>query len=71
VLAGDFGGDFDGVPDAVKDGETGYVVNGRDLAAIADRLARLLLDRDLAARMAAAGPACAEERCAGTPRPIV
>jgi phosphatidyl-myo-inositol dimannoside synthase len=58
VLAGDFGG----LPDAVKDGETGYMVNGRDLAAIADRLARLLLDRDLADRMGAAGRAWVEER---------
>jgi phosphatidylinositol alpha-1,6-mannosyltransferase len=32
------------------------------LAAIADRLARLLLDRDLAARMGAAGRARVEER---------
>ena len=57
VLAGDSGG----APDAVKEGETGYVVNGRDLAAIAARLSTLLLDRDLAARMGAAGRAWVEE----------
>jgi len=57
VLAGDSGG----APDAVKEGETGYVVDGRDIAAIADRLTTLLLDRDLAARMGAAGRAWVEE----------
>jgi phosphatidylinositol alpha-1,6-mannosyltransferase len=51
VVAGDSGG----APDAVRHGETGYVVDGRDVAAIADRLATLLLDRDLAARMGRAG----------------
>jgi len=51
VLAGDSGG----APDAVREGTTGYVVPGRDLAAITDRLVRLLTDRDLAARMGAAG----------------
>jgi len=57
VLAGDSGG----APDAVQEGETGYVVDGRDVAAIADRLTRLLQDRDLAARMGAAGRAWVEE----------
>jgi phosphatidylinositol alpha-1,6-mannosyltransferase len=57
VLAGDSGG----APDAVQHGATGYVVNGRDLAAIADRLTTLLLDRELAARMGAAGRAWVEE----------
>jgi phosphatidyl-myo-inositol dimannoside synthase len=58
VLAGDSGG----APDAVREGETGYVVNGRDLAAIADRLVTLLRDRDLAARMGAAGRAWVERQ---------
>jgi phosphatidyl-myo-inositol dimannoside synthase len=53
VVAGDSGG----APDAVRDGETGFVVPGRDLAAIADRVATLLADRDLAGRMGRAGRA--------------
>lgn len=56
VVAGDSGG----APDAVRDGGTGYVVGGRDTAALADRLATLLADRDLAARMGAAGRAWVE-----------
>ncbi|MFV2105302.1 glycosyltransferase family 4 protein [Micromonospora sp. LOL_015] len=51
VVAGDSGG----APDAVRDGETGYVVNGRDPSQLADRLAGLLADRELARRMGAAG----------------
>ncbi len=51
VLAGDSGG----APDAVRHGETGFVANGRDPAAVAGRLAELLSDRSLAARMGAAG----------------
>lgn len=38
VLAGDSGGS----PDAVRDGETGYVVDGRSGAAVAERLVRML-----------------------------
>ncbi|GIH18706.1 glycosyltransferase family 4 protein [Rugosimonospora africana] len=53
VLAGDSGG----APDAVRDGETGFVVNGRDVAAIADPLATLLGDPALCRRMGAAGRA--------------
>ncbi len=56
VVAGDSGG----APDAVREGETGYVVAGRDIAAIADRIATLLTDRDLARRMGAAGRAWVE-----------
>jgi phosphatidyl-myo-inositol dimannoside synthase len=51
VVAGDSGG----APDAVRAGETGYVVGGRDVAAVADRVATLLADRDLARRMGATG----------------
>ena len=36
VVAGDSGG----APDAVLDGETGFVVPGRDVAAVADRVSR-------------------------------
>lgn len=51
VVAGDSGG----APDAVRHGETGYVVDGRDPAELAGRLVRLLDDPDLAAHMGAAG----------------
>ncbi|MGC4749551.1 glycosyltransferase family 4 protein [Micromonospora sp. DT201] len=51
VVAGDSGG----APDAVREGETGYVVRGRDVAQLADRVARLLADRDLARQLGAAG----------------
>jgi phosphatidyl-myo-inositol dimannoside synthase len=56
VVAGDSGG----APDAVREGETGFVVDGRSVAAVADRVARLLEDRALARRMGAAGRAWAE-----------
>ncbi len=48
-------GDSGGAPDAVREGETGFVVGGRDPAALVDRLVRLLEDRELADRMGAAG----------------
>ena len=51
VVAGDSGG----APDAVQDGTTGYVVDGRSADAIAAKVATLLLDKELAARMGAAG----------------
>jgi phosphatidylinositol alpha-1,6-mannosyltransferase len=38
------GGDSGGAPDAILDGESGYVVPGRDVAALADRVAELLAD---------------------------
>ncbi|WP_426506607.1 glycosyltransferase family 4 protein [Dactylosporangium sp. McL0621] len=56
VLAGDSGG----APNAVREGETGFVVPGRDVDAVADRLVTLLRDRALAARMGAAGRAWVE-----------
>jgi phosphatidylinositol alpha-1,6-mannosyltransferase len=56
VVAGDSGG----APDAVREGETGYVVSGRDLPSIADRVARLLADESLARTMGAAGRAWVE-----------
>ncbi|HWB38540.1 MAG TPA: glycosyltransferase family 4 protein, partial [Rugosimonospora sp.] len=58
VIAGDSGG----APEAVRDGETGYVVGGRDVPALADRLVTLLTEPDLAKRMGAAGRAWVEER---------
>jgi phosphatidylinositol alpha-1,6-mannosyltransferase len=51
VLAGDSGG----APDAVRDGVTGEVVHGGDLAAVTDRLAGLLADRPRARAMGRAG----------------
>jgi phosphatidyl-myo-inositol dimannoside synthase len=51
VVAGDSGG----APDAVLEGETGFVVPGRDIAALADRLVTLLKDPGLARKMGAAG----------------
>ena len=51
VVAGDSGG----APDAVLEGETGYVVPGRDLRALTDRLVELLLDPALRARLGARG----------------
>ncbi|SCL16325.1 phosphatidylinositol alpha-1,6-mannosyltransferase [Micromonospora nigra] len=56
VVAGDSGG----APDAVREGETGYVVRGRDVTQLADRVATLLADRDLARRLGAAGRAWVE-----------
>jgi phosphatidyl-myo-inositol dimannoside synthase len=51
VVAGDSGG----APDAVREGETGFVVPGRDVAALADRLIMLLRDPALARKLGAAG----------------
>ncbi|MEU0152240.1 MULTISPECIES: glycosyltransferase family 4 protein [Micromonospora] len=56
VVAGDSGG----APDAVREGETGYVVRGRDVAQLTDRVATLLADRDLARQFGAAGRAWVE-----------
>lgn len=51
VVAGSSGG----APDALLDGENGYVVDGRDVAQVAARCSELLSDRDLAARFGARG----------------
>ncbi|MFI7589485.1 glycosyltransferase family 4 protein [Spongisporangium articulatum] len=51
VVAGDSGG----APDAVLEGENGYVVDGTSEQAVADRCAELLLDRELAARFGTRG----------------
>jgi phosphatidylinositol alpha-1,6-mannosyltransferase len=56
VIAGDSGG----APDAVRDGETGYVVGGRDVDTLTKRLVELLSDRQTAARMGSAGRAWTE-----------
>jgi len=43
------------VPDAVREGETGFLVPAEDPAAFADAICRLLADAVLAKRMGAAG----------------
>jgi phosphatidylinositol alpha-1,6-mannosyltransferase len=58
VVAGDSGG----APDAVLDGENGFVVDGRSVAQVADRVSTLLLDRDLARRFGERGRAWVAEK---------
>ena len=54
------GGDSGGAPDAILDGETGYVVGGRDVAALSDRLIALLSDPAGAKAMGEKGRAWVE-----------
>ena len=56
VLAGDSGG----APDAVREEQTGYVVDGRDADAVGRRLITLLTDAALRRRLGAAGRAWVE-----------
>lgn len=56
VVAGDSGG----APDAVLDGTTGYVVDGRSLGSVAGRVAALLTDRAASKAMGEAGRAWVE-----------
>ena len=58
VVAGDSGG----APDAVLDGETGFVVDGRSVTGVADRLTQLLTDGLLAQRFGDRGRAWVKER---------
>jgi phosphatidyl-myo-inositol dimannoside synthase len=51
VIAGDSGG----APDAVRDGETGYVVRGGDVTALSQRLNQLLANPEAAKAMGAKG----------------
>jgi phosphatidylinositol alpha-1,6-mannosyltransferase len=48
-------GDSGGAPDAVLDGQTGYVVDGQSVTSVAERCAELLLDRARAHRFGTAG----------------
>jgi phosphatidylinositol alpha-1,6-mannosyltransferase len=48
-------GDSGGAPDAVREGETGFVVAGRDEDALVERVSRLLTDRAMAEEMGRAG----------------
>ncbi len=54
------GGDSGGAPDAILDGETGYVVGGRDVPALAGRLVELLADPARARAMGEKGRAWVE-----------
>lgn len=56
------GGAAGGTPEAVRDGETGLLVDSTDPHAIAAAVMRLLDDPVLAARLAAAGMAAATQR---------
>ena len=58
VVAGDSGG----APDAVLQGETGYVVDGRSVPDVAGRITLLLLDHALAAGMGERGRRWVEQR---------
>lgn len=49
------GGRAGGVPDAIVDGETGFLVDGRSAGDIASRCVQLLCDNDLRSRMGRAG----------------
>ncbi|MEU8581831.1 glycosyltransferase family 4 protein [Streptomyces abikoensis] len=56
------GGDSGGAPDAVLEGETGYVVHGGSAEEAADRIVTLLNDPELRRRMGERGRAWVEER---------
>lgn len=58
VIAGNSGG----APDAVLDGQTGYVVDGRSVAQVAQRVIELLDDPRLAARMGQRGRQWVEQQ---------
>ncbi|MEV6653128.1 glycosyltransferase family 4 protein [Streptomyces sp. NPDC051219] len=51
-----------GLPEAVRDGETGYVVPAGDLDGLSDRVRRLLLDPELSRRMGVQGRAHVDSR---------
>jgi phosphatidylinositol alpha-1,6-mannosyltransferase len=55
------GGDSGGAPDAVREGETGFVVGGRDVGALSARLIELLTDESRAKAMGEAGRAWVEK----------
>ena len=58
VIAGNSGG----APDAVREGITGFVVDGEDRRALVERIVTLLDDPSLAKRMGAAGRVFVEEK---------
>jgi phosphatidylinositol alpha-1,6-mannosyltransferase len=58
-----------GTPEAVIDGATGFVVDGRDQGALVDAIVRLLRDGDLRTRMGRAGRAHVEKHFGGRELP--
>jgi colanic acid/amylovoran biosynthesis glycosyltransferase len=54
------GSDHSGIPEAIVEGETGFIVPERDAEALAARLMTILSDPDLRGRMGAAARAMAE-----------
>jgi phosphatidyl-myo-inositol dimannoside synthase len=55
------GGDSGGAPDAIRDGESGYVVPGRSVTAVADRITGLLTDPGRARAMGEKGLAWVQQ----------
>jgi phosphatidylinositol alpha-1,6-mannosyltransferase len=49
------GGSSGGAPDAVLDGETGFVVDGNDLSAISTQIIKVLKDSELGRKMGQRG----------------
>lgn len=56
------GSDHSGIPEAIVEGETGFIVPERDAGALAARLEAILGSADLRGRMALAARAMAQER---------
>jgi len=54
------GGDSGGTPDAIRSGETGFLVDGTSVPAVAEAIGELLRNRDLRRRLGEAGRAWAE-----------
>lgn len=57
------GSDIGGIPELVRDGETGLLFPPGDAAALAERMRLLAGDEALAARLGAAGKALVEKEC--------
>ena len=57
------GSDIGGIPELVRDGETGMLFPAGDAQALAERMRRLAGDAGLAARLGAAGKALVVEEC--------
>lgn len=57
-------GDLDAIRELIRDGVNGHLIDGRDPAALADRLRQLACDPTLARRLALAGRARVEEEFA-------
>ena len=53
-------GNSGGIPDAVREGETGFLFPAEDPAALADTVCRVLGDRELAQRLGQNGRRAAE-----------